>query len=481
MNYPGSLAGGIFALAVLAWAAPTAAQHEGHEKMMSAPKKQASSPVRNKTAAMSRKTPIRKKTTAVSRKTHVRKKTAAPARKVSARQTVPVRRKRSATSTSSVRARGPVTRRPSVRRPAPAHMGHAASAPSAGRAKPQQPTPRAAAAPAHARHAVPPPVGTQPPAKSAANQAPATRAAGASAPATPEHAGHAMPQPVRNQQSVSPQVAAPGHAGHTMPKARGAGGGMQLGGAHAGGMSIDSMMAIQGMLTESRKHSQAALQSLEELASAIQEARQAGDRIQSTRALERAQKSLEKAREHLGRSQYSLDMSGDVQRLEMNPAAAAPHLGGRHETLPDAGPGEGPSRVRPGMAPTGGPQGHGGHGPGTGTPNGGVREQERAGEVPSGRGGVEGGRSPAPLGQRDSSLVPDRSIELPSLVRGTPGMPGAPGLSGSSASGPRGPLDNGRRDVGDRISGRPSGGPAGSGAGGAGRGAAGGTAGAGGR
>lgn len=143
-------------------------------------------------------------------------------------------------------------------------------------------------------------------------------------------------------------------------------------GLQSGGMSMDTMMATQGMLAESRRHSDAAMQALDRLAAALDAARMAPDRDQGARALDRATQELQAVRAHLGRSQYSLDMGGDLQHLEMNPPRGTPRGGDQH----------GMPRHEPGMAPqTGGHEGHG-------------------------------------------------ATALPSLTRGTPGMSGARATAG---------------------------------------------------
>jgi len=257
--------------------------------------------------------------------------------------------------------------------------------------------------------------------------------AAAAKPAAGAHEGHAVPM-ARANAPASPAPKSDPHAGHQM----------KMSGMKMGGMSMDGMMAMQGMLTESRKHSQAALQSLDELASALQKARQAPDRPQSADALGRAERALEAAREHLGRTQYSVELGGDLQRLESNPGAAAPHLGGDHEAapVPRTAPGANPKRSAPGVPPEmGGAKGTPGH-----------EGHEVAGP-------------PQP------NLQPGQgtgdSVELPSLVRGTPGMPGAPGLSGTSvrrgANTPAGQTPSGSTSGrgGSNPSGRTGGSPGG--------------------
>jgi len=177
----------------------------------------------------------------------------------------------------------------------------------------------------------------------------------------------------------------------------------------------------------------------------------------------------------VGRSQYSIDQSGDVLGLEMKPEAAAPHLGGRHEAgpIPGAEPESEGASVRPGTRGFGGRQEHEGHvAPGTPTTR------------PGGTGGLSApgtrGQAAPVVGAGMRSAAQGSSGVLPSLVRGTPGMPGAPGLTGGPGAGASGSLSG--RTAGGAA------GPAGSGAirgstGGAagGAGGAGGPAGGGGR
>lgn len=230
------------------------------------------------------------------------------------------------------------------------------------------------------------------------HQLPAT----AAKPAAGAHEGHAVPMGRANA-PASPAPKSGPHAGHQM----------KMSGMKMGGMSMDGMMAMQGMLTEIHKHSQAALLSLDELAIALKTARQAPDRPQSASALGRAERALEAAREHLGRTQYSVELGGDLQRLESNPESTAPHLGGDHEAapVPRTTPGANPKRSAPGAPPemggakgTPGHEGHGVAGPPAGRPQPNVQPSQGTGN----------------------------SVDLPSLVRGTPGMPGAPGLAGTS-------------------------------------------------
>lgn len=141
--------------------------------------------------------------------------------------------------------------------------------------------------------------------------------------------GHKMPM---NQPKAG---VAPMPMGHKMPA--GSPQAMQHGAGMGSGMGMEGMMVISGALKESQHHSQAALQSIDLIAGALQDAQQTTDPNQRRAAMERAQRALEQAREHLGRTMQAVAMSQDVQNMDMNPGAAAPHLGGEHEAVPGPG------------------------------------------------------------------------------------------------------------------------------------------------
>ncbi len=226
------------------------------------------------------------------------------------------------------------------------------------------------------------------------------------------------------------------HTGHNQGGTAMSGYGMQ-----SGGMSMDTMMATQGMLAESRRHSDAAMQALDRLAAALDAARMAPDRDQGARALDRATQELQTVREHLGRSQYSLDMGGDLQHLEMNPPRGAPRGGDQHGM-----PGH-----EPGMAPQS--RGHEGHG---GAPS--AAPGASPTRAPGGAGAPHP-HEPAALGRGEAAL--------PSLTRGTPGMAGARGTAGNATG-------TGRTGAAGRTQGNPGAGRAGGGSGAGGGGGAGG-------
>ncbi len=384
---------------------PGAAQHEGHN--MGTPTKRA--PQAQKKAAKP-----------------APKKAVKPAPK---RQPVKVSKKRPATvRKSSASQAAPRKTRKTAARPTSSHAGHQAAeaakkSPPASAKRATRGKPETMAAP-HAMPANDPMAGHEGHVKPEASKRPSTTVQKPSRSTTKadDHKGHAEQSPVARPRSTPPSAAPQGHAGHAMPN-----GGK---GAMAG-MSMDTMMAMQGMLAESRKYSQAALKSLDTLASALEDARQAPDRASGLGAMERARKALETVREHLVHSQYSIDMSGDVQRLEPKGGGQPPHLG--HDapqgmkTEPKGG-----KKVVPAYP------GHGG-----------AHQQTSPSTAPEEPGGEKNDKLPSrvkatsPI-QPPQNVATDRSEqvpfseataglaatdEFPSLVRGTLGMPGSPGLS----------------------------------------------------
>src|SRR5439155_23804479 len=82
---------------------------------------------------------------------------------------------------------------------------------------------------------------------------------------TPHAMGPGMKYTARLRQPVT------GHGDHPMPMNHAQMPGMQHGdhGMQMGGMSMDTMMATQGMLMESQRHSQAAMGAIDQAAGAI--------------------------------------------------------------------------------------------------------------------------------------------------------------------------------------------------------------------